>query len=518
MVPFESLTRRILALGRAPQVALGEATNGRPTRLPWFRWTRRRGTKRAPLSCAQKRIWALQQIDPSSPLFNRPLALRLSGELQRPALQRVVSEIVRRHESLRTVFRDRRGEPRQVVLAPAPVALDLLDLRLLPRDARQAEFRRIVSIESRRPFDLTEGPLLRAIHLQIDQQEHLLLVVTHQIVFDAWSESVFLRELQPLYSAFARRRRSRLRELPFQYSDFVAWQQRRLQRDDISRQVAYWRAELNGMPSSLKLPADYPRDGSASSAAGVCSLLLPAGQTKDLKEFSRRERVNLFTTLLAAFQSLLACHAAQDDIVVGVPVPARTPPQAEALIGCFGNALVFRASLLGNPTVRELLAQVSETASRADANLDVPIEKIVEELGPERRANPWPLFQAMFQLHEPRLEPAAADWGVEPFSFDSGVTAGIDLNLEIQQVVEGLRCSLSYDAALFRPETAERMITHFRNVLEAMVRNPERPIRELAVLSEAAADAGRPRVDERRPAVEPNGIAVPQRTTPSALP
>lgn len=459
----------------------------RAAKPSWFPWSRRSEPAPAPLSAAQKRIWILYQLDPSSPVFNSRVAVRLRGELDRDALEKALNEIVRRHEALRSVFPESDGEPTQIVLPAAPVSVDFQDLRNVPTDGREGAMRRIAAAESQHSFDLANGPVVRAKLVRTADHEHVLLVLMHHIVFDGWSENVLLRELRQLYSAFARGQESPLDELPIQYADFAAWQQEYLEGDVVSKQVSYWRGELEGISASLQLPTDYPRQGSMSQASGACTIEFPAALCDQVKELSRRERASLFMTLLGAFQFLLAYYSDQDDIVVGVPTSGRTRVETEGLIGCFMNVLVLRARIGENATVRDLLAATREAALRAFANQEAPIGKVVEALRAGRRADQWRLFEVMFQLRNmPKLEPLD-DVGVslEPFKFDAGVVRGLDLNFENEEAGGGLRCLLQYDSALFRRETAERMLAHYRNLIEAMVRYPDRRIWDLPILSDA---------------------------------
>ncbi|MEX2304318.1 MAG: condensation domain-containing protein [Bryobacterales bacterium] len=459
----------------------------RPPKTSWLPWSRRSGPAPAPLSAAQKRIWILHQLDPASPVFNSRVAVRLGGELDRGALDKALSEVVRRHEALRSVFPESNGELSQVILPATPVDVEFQDLRGVPAEDREATMKRIASAEAQHSFDLTEGPVLRAKLVRTADREHVLLVLMHHIVFDGWSETVLLQELRQIYSAFARGQQPSLAELPIQYADFAAWQQDYLEQEEIARQVAYWRGELEAVPGSLKLPADYPKQGSMSQAAGLCTIELPAALTAQLKELSRQERASLFMTLLAAFQFLLAYYTDQDDIVVGVPASGRTRVETEALIGCFMNVLVLRARVPETATTREFLAGVRETALRAFANQEAPIGKVVEALGRGRRADNWRLFEVMFQLRNmPKLDaPDGTGLSVEPLKFDTGVIRGLDLNLESEDTGGVLRCQLQYDSALFRRETAERMLGHYRNLLEAMARYPDRRIWDLPILSAA---------------------------------
>ncbi len=458
----------------------------RPAKQSWFPWLGRSEPAPAPLSAAQKRLWILYQLDPSSPVFNSRVSLRLGGQLDRAALEKALNELVRRHEALRSVFPESNGEPSQIVLPATSLKVDFQDLRQVAADAREGAMQRIAAAESQSSFDLTGGPVFRAKLIRTGEREHVLLVMMHHIVFDGWSENVLTRELRQLYSAFTRGQESPLAELPIQYADFAAWQQDYLEKEEVSRQIAYWREQLDAIPPSLNLPTDYPRQGSMSQASGACTMELPATLCEQLKELSRKERASLFMILLGAFQFLLAYYSDQDDIVVGVPTSGRTRVETEGLIGCFMNVLVLRTRIDEDATVRDLLAATRDTALQAFANQEAPIGKVVEALRPGRRADQWRLFEVMFQFRNmPKLEPlddAELSW--EPFKFEAGAIRGLDLNFESEEAGGGLRCLLQYDSTLFRRETAEGMLEHYRNLIEAMVRYPDRRIWDLPVLSE----------------------------------
>ncbi len=439
----------------------------------------------ASLSAAQKRIWLLHQFDPESPVWNRPVAARLIGDLDRAALASAVNEIVRRHEVLRTVFRAEDGEPRQLVIAPAQLPLEFEDLRGLAPAERESLAARLAAEESLRTFDLATGPMLRMKLLQLDARDHVLLVLMHHIVFDGWSEIVFLDELNLLYRAFADQQVSPLPETPIQYADFAVWQEQRWREGAVDRNVQYWRKQLGGAPAMLTLPADGEPSESERYRGESRSIVLSPELAEQLKQFSRQERASLFMTLLMTFQLLLARHCDQEEVVVGVPIAGRTRIETEKLIGCFMNVLVFRGNFSGDPKVREFLAQTRQSALEAFANQEVPFEKLVEELRPERRPDQWPMFQVMFQLRNlpPSRIGEAGNLTFEPFEFDRGVNAGLDLSLEIQEAPSGLRCSMACRMGLLRGATMEAMLERFRNLLEAVVSNPEHRVWTLPMLA-----------------------------------
>jgi amino acid adenylation domain-containing protein len=446
---------------------------------------RRSAQEPAPLSAAQKRLWILQQLEPQSPVFNRPLAIRLTGELVPSVLAQSISEIVRRHDALRTIFPSRAGEPVQIVLPAWNFDLEIEDLRYLDKAMRQAEAKRIAAAQAQQVFVLAEGPLLRAALLRLDEQEHILLLLMHHIVFDGWSETVLLQELAVLYDAFNSGKTTPLPELPIQYTDFAAWQQERLGAEAFKKQLRYWERQLDGMPPALNLPTDYRRQKGLNYEGERLIFTLPPLVAEQVKELSRRERVTLFMTLLAVFQILLSRYARQDEVVVGVPIAGRTHAETEELIGCFMNVLVMRTNLSGNPTFRESLFRVKDVALQAYAHQEVPFEKVVEVLRPERDLQRWPLFQVMFQLRNlPKVQLTTAEnLRIEPFPFDPGMIGGLDLSLEIQDLPEGFRCAFRYACEL-QTSTVERMAEQYRILLETVAADADRPLDSLSLLTD----------------------------------
>ncbi|MGH8727038.1 MAG: amino acid adenylation domain-containing protein [Burkholderiales bacterium] len=439
----------------------------------------------APLSAAQRRLWVLHRLEPESPAFNRPMALRLTGPLDRQILAQALAGVVRRHEALRTIFKDKGGEPFQLILEPPPVELETIDLACVPGNERQTEAKRIAAARALDIFDLARGPLFRTVLLVLAEQEHVLLLLMHHIVFDGWSESVLTRELIELYEALRLSRPSPLPALSIQYADFAEKQQRKLAAGLLEKQLRYWRQRLEGTPA-LALTTDYPRPASSVYEAERFSALIPLALTDQIRELARREGATLFMTLLAAFQLLLARYSGQEEIAVGVPIAGRTSLATESLIGCFMNVLVLRADLSGNPGFRELLGRIRETALQAYAHQEMPFEKIVEELRPQRELNRWPLFQAMFHLRNlPRTESeTASELRVAPFPFERASIGGLDISVEISDQREGLYCTFTYAAKLFRADTIERMVTHYQMLLAAIVSDPGRVIMTLPLMDE----------------------------------
>ncbi|HEV2756820.1 MAG TPA: amino acid adenylation domain-containing protein, partial [Actinomycetota bacterium] len=436
-----------------------------------------------PLSFAQQRLWFLDQLEPGSAEYNIPHALRVRGGLDLDALGRALSGVVARHETLRTTFGAVDGEPVAVVHDAGEGALEVTELSHLDPDKAELEAQRIAEAEAMRPFDLERGPLLRARVLRLGPDDHVLLLVMHHIVSDGWSRSVLLDELGSLYDAHVSGGEARLPQLPVQYGDFAAWQRRWLSGGVLDRQLDYWRERLAGLAPVLELPTDHPRPPVRSGRGATVSFALDAATVDALKALARAHNATLFMTLAAAFQALLARYSGSDDIAIGTPIAGRSHPEAEPLIGFFVNTLVLRTDLSGNPTFGELVGRVRDVALGAYAHQDVPFEKLVEELHPQRSLSHTPLFQAMLSLDN-TAEGALALGGATVASFPVDFNASkFDLTLSIVEDETGAAGFLGYDADLFEPTTVERMAGHLTNLLEAVAANPETALSELELLS-----------------------------------
>jgi amino acid adenylation domain-containing protein/non-ribosomal peptide synthase protein (TIGR01720 family) len=437
-----------------------------------------------PLSFAQQRLWFLDQLEPGSAVYNIPTALRLEGALNVQALERSLEEVVRRHESLRTLFRSEEGQAVQVVLPPPRLPLMVVDLRELPAAEREAEAQRLVDTETIRPFDLARGPLLRTLLLQMGDRDHVLLLTVHHIVSDGWSMDVLIRELVMLNRAFSAGQPSPLPELPIQYVDYASWQREQLQGEVLEKQLAYWRKQLEGAPRLLELPTDRPRPAVRSTRGANQPVQLSRASSEALMALCGREGVTPFMALLAAFQVLLHRYSGQDDICVGTPIAGRERAELEGLIGFFTNTLVLRARPSGRLTFRRLLAQVREVALGAYAHQDVPFEKLVEELQPVRSLSHSPLFQVMFSLQREAKTSQSLPGLTFRLVRGEGQLAKFDLNLTLAELPEGFAGALEYNTDLFDAATAARMAGHLRLLVEGLAAHPDRPLAELPLLSE----------------------------------
>jgi fengycin family lipopeptide synthetase B len=453
--------------------------DARAERIP-----RRTDSGPAPLSFAQQRLWFLDQLEPESPLYNIHAGVELSGPLNVPVLQRSIAEIVRRHEALRTTFNVIDDRPVQVINKNAIFKMSLNDLQELDKSQRQARANAWAEEDARRRFDLTKGPLLRANLLRLGETEHVLLLTIHHIISDGWSVGVFVRELAALYEAYMAGRASPLRELPIQYADFAVWQRDWLKGERLEEQLSYWRTQLADAPPLLELPTDRPRPAVQSYTGGRETLLLSEPLSSSLKELSRREGATLFMTLLAAFSTLLYRYSGQRDIVVGTPIANRNRAETEVLIGFFVNTLIFRTRLSEQMTFRELLGQVREMALEAYAHQDLPFEKLVEELQPQRTLSHSPVFQVMFDLQNaPMHDLELQGLRLTALPFDSRI-AKFDLIMTVNEIDGRLNGQLEYSTALFDAATVQRMARHLQQLLEAAVSNPDEQVSRLQLLSD----------------------------------
>jgi amino acid adenylation domain-containing protein len=460
----------------------------------------------APLSFAQQRLWFLDQLEPGRSTYNVVASVSLVGALDEAALARSFAEIERRHESLRTKFTSEDGRPEQSVLPPAEPQLRVVDLRGEGAEGARAAALRLAAEEAQRPFDLAAGRLYRALLVREGEESHALVLTMHHIVSDGWSMGVFIRELAALYRAFSSGEPSPLAELPFRYSDFTRWQQSWLQGEVLEAQLGYWKKQLAGAPPAIELPTDRPRPPAQSFRGAREPLALSAQVSEALRALARREGASTFMVLLAGFKALLSRYSGQAEVVVGTPIANRSRSEVEGLIGFFANTLVLRTDLSGDPTFRELLGRVRRSALGGYAHQDLPFERLVEELNPERQASRHPLFQVMLVLQNtPQAAPQADELRFEPFPVE-GVTAKFDLTLTMEDSGAEIAGSLEYSTDLFDAHTAARMLEHLRNLFEGAAAVPDRRISELPlaghaerrqllrVWNDTARDYGTPRV------------------------
>jgi amino acid adenylation domain-containing protein len=429
-----------------------------------------------PLSFAQQRLWFLDQLEPNSPFYNIPTALRFQGRLHLAAFRQSLAVLIQRHESLRTTFGEQDGKPFQVFAEGIELPLEIRDLTLQSVSEKEITVQQMALAEARQPFDLKTGPLFRATIIQLAETECVVLFTMHHIISDGWSVTVLIQELAALYQSFVNGQSSPLAELPIQYADYAAWQRHWLQGEILDAHLTYWKEKLADCPPLIELPTDRPRPPVQSFNGNTISTTFAPELALAVHQLSREEGCTPFMTLLATFQTLLARYSRQDDICVGTPVANRNRLATEGLIGFFVNTLVLRTDLSGNPTFLELLARVRETALGAFAHQDLPFETIVEAVQPQRDLSHTPLFQVMFVLqNETRQDISVPDLQISPIEADSG-NAKFDLTLIIADSPDSFSVSFEYNTDLFDQSTIERLLRHFNNLLQSIVADPERTL------------------------------------------
>ncbi|HKV08815.1 MAG TPA: amino acid adenylation domain-containing protein, partial [Thermoanaerobaculia bacterium] len=431
-----------------------------------------------PLSFAQQRFWFLDQLEPGTFVNNIFRGLVLQGPLDVSAFERTIEALVRRHAALRTRFPVEDGEPKQVVEPHGP-GLTFRDLSGVP----EAKVKELAAEEARRPFDLANGPLFRATLLRLGAEEHVLLLSLHHIVADGWSLGLLFRDLSALYAASLEGKDAALPELPTRYGDFARWQREKLQGDALAKELAFWRERLEGAPPVLELPTDHPRRLVASPRGDVVPASLGEETAAGLKALAQKEGATLFMTLLALFDVLLYRYTGQGDFVVGLPVANRNRTELEGVIGCFSSTLLLRARLARELTFRELLATVRSEALAVFAHSDLPFEKLVEELQPERNLSHNPLFQVMFALQSaPGGGLSLPGLTLGGLPVERGL-AKLDLSLDMTEVPGGVRGYFEYSTDLFTAETIGRMAGHFRALAEDALADPDARIGAMEILS-----------------------------------
>ncbi|WP_240360970.1 condensation domain-containing protein, partial [Pyxidicoccus caerfyrddinensis] len=440
-------------------------------------------TTALPLSFAQQRLWLIDQLEPGSTAYNIPTVLSIRGALDVASLGKAFTGLVERHESLRTVFATREGEPLQCILPASDFPLPVVDLSALPATERESQARRLAAEEALCPFDLASGPLLRASLLRLDSEHHVLLVTMHHVVSDGWSMGVLVRELVSFYEASSSGLTPQLPPLPIQYADFASWQRDWLQGDVLQGQLDYWKQQLSGAPTLLELPTDRPRPAVQSQRGALLPVHLPLPLSEALSAFCQREGVTPFMALLAVWQLLLARYSGQDDVSVGSPIAGRTRGETEGLIGFFVNTLVLRSHVQPLATFRELLTQVRASTLAAYEHQHLPFEKLVEELQPQRSLSHSPLFQVMLVLNNaPPAELSLPGLSFVPLEREA-VATKFDLTLSLTQTPRGLSGALGYRTDLFDASTVSRMVEHLQTLLEAALASPGTCVGELPLLS-----------------------------------
>jgi amino acid adenylation domain-containing protein len=448
---------------------------------------RRKSKESVRLSCAQEQIWLHIQMAPDVPMYNEAVVIQHKGSLNVPAMERTLSEIIRRHEAWRTNFELVNDQPLQVVRAPEPIRLPVSDLRHLPESDRQLQARKHAEEQSRKPFDLKQDRLVRASVVRMGDEEYQVILTLHHMIFDGLSiYHVFVPELLGLYRAYSNEPGTQaqvpLAELPIQYSDFAAWQRARQLEGPLEKQMDYWRKELSGALPVLQLHTDRPRPAVQTFRGAMQSFQLPQSLSEELRRAGRSESATVFMTLLTAFVGLLHRYTGQEDIIVGTVSAGRKQSEVQGLLGCFQNPLALRMDVSGDPTFRELLARARKITLGALSNDEVPFGTLVQELQPERDLTRSPILQVLISL-APQMSDISPGWDLRQMSVDVGA-AKFDLDLELEDRPEGIRGRFVYNTDLFDAPTIARTVGHWEMLLQSLIANPDRPIAMLPLLTE----------------------------------
>jgi amino acid adenylation domain-containing protein len=461
-----------------------------------------------PASFAQQRLWFLDHLEPDTAAYNLPRAFRIVGPLEIEIFRRALQSVVQRHASLRTVFDSVNGECRQVILPDGEVSFSLIDLAGMPEAERKAKALLLVGEEGRKPFDLSEGPLLRCLLVRLGEREHVLLFVMHHIITDGWSISILFKEVTTCYAAFVRNETPALPELPIQYSDYAQWQRECVQGEVLTQQIGYWKERLASAQSVLELPTDHPRPQVAGWRGATEEICLDSGTLAKLKSLAQAENSTLFMVSMAVFQALLWRYTGQERILVGTPVAARKELEFENMIGLFVNTLVFRSDFETGLTFRELIRQVRASTLDAFTHQDVPFEKLVEVLVPQRSLDTHPLFQVMFTFQNiPKQVFEIPGLSIKEMAFEAGI-AKFDLSAEVWED-DRFHCQFEYRTDLFDPSTVRRMLGHFENLLQSALQKPDLRLAELPMMS--AEERTQVLVEWNRTAADfPQDLTIPK--------
>src|SRR5579864_5377455 len=440
--------------------------------------------ERLALSYGQQRLWFIDRLQGGSAEYNVAEALRLRGELKVEALERTINTIVERHESLRTHFAEVEGSPVQVIEGVQRVEIAMVDLREWEGEEQQERVRELMREEGAEAFDLERGPVLRLKLLKLGEKEHVLLRTMHHIVSDGWSQGVFNREFRVLYEAYEQGRENPLPPLRVQYADFALWQRRELESGGLEAGLEYWKKELAGIPERLELATDRARPGLQTFGAEAVNVRLDAEQVKQLKRVSREKQATLYMSLLAGFAVLLGRYSGQEDIVIGSPIANRQEAQLEEMIGFFVNTLVMRVRVKPEMSFGELLGQVRETALGAYQHQDIPFEKLVEELSPQRRLNHSPIFQVSFNLQNAPWKPQQMR-GLEVERVRrEDLQVRFDLEVHVWERGEEVEIAWLYNRDLFDGRRMEQMVGHYVRLLQSISGSALEAVGQLGLLEE----------------------------------
>ena len=482
-MPVDDLTQRLSSLSPAKRDLLLQAMrkesagSERAKIIP-----RREKRDEAPLSFAQQRLWFLSQLEPNTTAFNFPLAARLTGFLRVDVLERCFTEIIRRHEILRTNFVQLGEQPVQVINSPSPISLVAESLEHLPVTEREAEAQHLQLVEAQQPFDLSHDPLLRIRLLRLDECEHIILLTLHHIVWDGWSAAIFIKEISALYGAFVENRPSPLLELPIQYADFAIWQRERLQGSQLEQHLNYLYPRLRNAPR-LELTIKRPTSEGSRSRTARLPLFVPPPLAESIRNLSRAGGATTFMTLLAAFNLLLHRYSEQDDIVIGADVANRTTVETESLIGFFVNQLVLRTNLGNNPTFRELLDRVRQVTAGAYAHQDLPFDVLVQKMTVKRHPHQHPFYEVKIVFQNfPTRSLELPDLRFELLEMRERVPQ-LDLILFVWDQNNEIGGQLEYDTGSFAEESMHDLVRHYLTLLESIVRAPHARLDQLEIFT-----------------------------------
>src|SRR5579864_6622237 len=439
-----------------------------------------------PASFAQQRLWFLDQFEPGTAAYNLPYVFRIVGTLNVDILTRAFHATVLRHASLRTVFDAVDGEARQVVLPDLDVKIPIIDLAEFPEEKRESEALRIANEESKKPFDLRQGPLLRTLVFRLGPGSCILLIVMHHIITDGWSVARLLSDVTKFYAGFVENKDPELAELPIQYTDYAQWQREYMSGEVLTKEVEHWKKTLAGAQTLLELATDHPRPTTHSWHSGHGAgkeISLDVATLARLKALAQSEKASLFMVAMAAFKALLWRYTHQESILVGTPVAGRNEVEVEDMIGLFVNTLVFRTDFASNLSFRDLIRQVRSYALETYMHQDLPFEKLVEELVPQRSLDTPPLFQVMFIFQNiPKQVFEISGLSIKQMNFETGI-AKFDLSAEVWEDTE-LHCQFEYNTDLFEHSSMQRMLGNFRTLIQSAAENPDLPLAQLPILSE----------------------------------
>ncbi|WP_353769880.1 condensation domain-containing protein [Okeania sp. SIO1F9] len=444
-----------------------------------------------PLSYPQQRLWFIEKMDLSSNAYNQPLTLHLVGKVDYVALQKSINQIIARHETLRTTFSEINGTPVQIIKPPFELQLPIQDLSGLTPSEQTAKLQQLLQQENEQTFNLEINPPIRAQLIKLETIEHILQITLHHIASDGWSLTVLFKELSAIYTATLEDQPSPLPQLPIQYADFAVWQRNYLQGETLETQLNYWKQKLQDLPQ-LQLPTDHPRPPVQTFNGGGIPINISAAVTSKVKQLSQKQGTTLFMTLLAVFKVLLFRYSGQESIVVGTAIANRNRTEIEGLIGFFVNSLVMYTDLGENPSFTEVLNRVKQTALEAYTHQDIPFEKLVEELQPERSLSKNPLFQVMFAVQQEEIFKSSFNLPNLELSWYEGtgaeMTVRMDLELHLWLAGDEIKGFCAYNRDLFEVETISRMLSDYQNLLSAAVETPEQPISQLPLMTESERD------------------------------